>query len=76
MTIFDLIFLLVFSFLFNFNLLQSNSASKMAPRVGINGFGRIGRLVLRAAIEKGTVSVVAVNDPFITVDYMVYLFQV
>ena len=48
----------------------------MTPRVGINGFGRIGRLVLRAAIEKGTVSVVAVNDPFISVDYMVYLFQV
>ncbi|PAV79506.1 hypothetical protein WR25_06569 [Diploscapter pachys] len=47
----------------------------MSAKVGINGFGRIGRLVLRAAIEKGTVSVVAVNDPFITVDYMVYLFQ-
>ena len=25
----------------------------MAPKVGINGFGRIGRLVLRAAIAKG-----------------------
>jgi len=44
-------------------------------RVGINGFGRIGRLVLRAAIEKESVDVVAVNDPFISVDYMVYLFQ-
>ncbi|CAP22176.1 Protein CBG00820 [Caenorhabditis briggsae] len=43
--------------------------------VGINGFGRIGRLVLRAAIEKDTVQVVAVNDPFITIDYMVYLFK-
>ena len=30
--------------------------------VGINGFGRIGRLVLRAAIEKGGVDVVAIND--------------
>ncbi|PAV55620.1 hypothetical protein WR25_09944 [Diploscapter pachys] len=47
----------------------------MSAKVGINGFGRIGRLVLRAAVEKGTVSVVAVNDPFISVDYMVYLFQ-
>jgi glyceraldehyde 3-phosphate dehydrogenase len=45
------------------------------PRVGINGFGRIGRLVLRAAIEKDTVEVVAVNDPFINLDYMVYMFK-
>jgi glyceraldehyde 3-phosphate dehydrogenase len=43
-------------------------------KVGINGFGRIGRLVLRAAIEKG-VSVLAINDPFIDVDYMVYMFK-
>ena len=40
-------------------------------KVGINGFGRIGRLVLRAAVEKDTVDVVAVNDPFINIDYMV-----
>lgn len=44
------------------------------PKVGINGFGRIGRLVLRAALAKG-VSVVAVNDPFIDLDYMVYMFK-
>jgi glyceraldehyde 3-phosphate dehydrogenase len=44
-------------------------------KVGINGFGRIGRLVLRAAIEKDTVDVVAVNDPFIDLDYMVYMFK-
>ncbi|KAI2807735.1 hypothetical protein BLOT_005674, partial [Blomia tropicalis] len=43
-------------------------------KVGINGFGRIGRLVLRAAIEKN-VEVVAVNDPFIDVQYMVYMFR-
>merc|ERR1711910_140667 len=47
---------------------------KMAPKVGINGFGRIGRLVLRAAMAKG-VEVVAVNDPFIPLDYMVYMFK-
>jgi len=45
------------------------------PCVGINGFGRIGRLVLRAAVEKDTVQVVAVNDPFIDVEYMVYMFK-
>lgn len=44
------------------------------PKVGINGFGRIGRLVLRAAVEKDTVDVVAVNDPFIDIAYMVYMF--
>ena len=43
-------------------------------KVGINGFGRIGRLVLRAALEKG-VEVVAINDPFIPLDYMIYMFK-
>merc|ERR1712114_93958 len=45
-----------------------------ASRIGINGFGRIGRLVLRAAVQKGAV-VVAINDPFIPLDYMVYMFK-
>ncbi|KAK4290592.1 hypothetical protein Pmani_036518 [Petrolisthes manimaculis] len=43
-------------------------------KIGINGFGRIGRLVLRAALLKGA-EVVAVNDPFIALDYMVYMFK-
>ena len=47
----------------------------MAIKVGINGFGRIGRLVLRAAIEKGDVEVVGINDPFITPDYASYLLR-
>ncbi|KAJ3097586.1 glycerol-3-phosphate dehydrogenase [Phlyctochytrium bullatum] len=48
----------------------------MVIKVGINGFGRIGRLVLRAALEKADkVQVVAVNDPFIDLEYMVYLFK-
>nr|XP_006012242.1 PREDICTED: glyceraldehyde-3-phosphate dehydrogenase, testis-specific [Latimeria chalumnae] len=42
--------------------------------VGINGFGRIGRLVLRACLEKG-IKVVAINDPFIDLKYMVYMFK-
>ncbi len=45
-----------------------------AKKIGINGFGRIGRLVLRAALEKGA-SVMAINDPFIPLDYMVYMFK-
>jgi glyceraldehyde 3-phosphate dehydrogenase len=44
-------------------------------RIGINGFGRIGRLVMRAATEHPEVAVVAVNDPFMDVEYMVYMFQ-
>ncbi|KAL2846670.1 hypothetical protein BJY01DRAFT_173923 [Aspergillus pseudoustus] len=42
----------------------------MAPKVGINGFGRIGRIVFRNALEAGdSVDVVAVNDPFIETHY-------
>merc|ERR1711931_219541 len=49
------------------------SASKMS-NIGINGFGRIGRLVPRAAVENGA-TVVAINDPFTPLDYMVYMFK-
>ena len=41
-------------------------------KIGINGFGRIGRLVMRACLEREDVEVVAVNDPFVTTDYMVW----
>merc|ERR1712168_1233755 len=47
----------------------------MKPQIGINGFGRIGRLVLRAALESGLVDVVGINDPFIDLDYMGYMFK-
>ncbi|KAK2712222.1 glyceraldehyde-3-phosphate dehydrogenase-like [Artemia franciscana] len=45
--------------------------------VGINGFGRIGRLVLRAALEKSShfCQIVAINDPFINAAYMAYLLK-
>jgi len=42
---------------------------------GVNGFGRIGRLVLRASLDNKSVKIVAVNDPFIDLDYMVYMFK-
>ena len=46
----------------------------MAIKIGINGFGRIGRLVFRAAIaQPETFEVVGVNDPFVDADYMVYM---
>ena len=44
-------------------------------KVGINGFGRIGRLFFRAALERGDMDIVAVNDPFIDVDYMIYMLK-
>ncbi len=47
----------------------------MAIKVGINGFGRIGRLVFRAAIESGKVEVVGINDPFMTLDYVAYMLR-
>ena len=44
-------------------------------KVAINGFGRIGRLVLRVALARKNVEVVAINDPFISVDYAAYMFK-
>merc|ERR1712106_618673 len=47
----------------------------MVTNIGINGFGRIGRLVTRVCANRDDVNVVAINDPFITLDYMVYMFK-
>nr|AEK51004.1 glyceraldehyde-3-phosphate dehydrogenase [Rhizoctonia solani] len=47
----------------------------MVVKVGINGFGRIGRIVLRNALNHPDVQVVAINDPFIDLEYMVYMFK-
>jgi len=44
-------------------------------KVGINGFGRIGRLVMRASFEREDIDVVAINDPFIDLEYMRYMLQ-
>jgi glyceraldehyde 3-phosphate dehydrogenase len=44
-------------------------------KAGINGFGRIGRLVFRSTLSRDDVQVVAVNDPFIDLDYMVYMLK-
>jgi hypothetical protein len=47
----------------------------MPVKLGVNGFGRIGRLVTRAALDNPDATVVAVNDPFLTIDYAVYQLQ-
>ncbi|SCU79175.1 LAMI_0A07624g1_1 [Lachancea mirantina] len=44
-------------------------------KVSINGFGRIGRIVLRVALQRSNIEVVAINDPFISVDYAAYMFK-
>ena len=46
----------------------------MAIKVGINGFGRIGRLVFRAAATRPGIEVVGIND-LIDVDYMAYMLK-
>lgn len=43
-------------------------------KVGINGFGRIGRLVFRAAMTRNDIEIVGIND-LIDVDYMVYMLK-
>ncbi|ANB15775.1 glyceraldehyde-3-phosphate dehydrogenase (phosphorylating) TDH1 [Sugiyamaella lignohabitans] len=47
----------------------------MSVKIGINGFGRIGRLVLRCAVERDDVQVVAINAPGIAADYAAYTFK-
>uniref|UniRef100_A0A1D1XFX2 Glyceraldehyde-3-phosphate dehydrogenase n=1 Tax=Anthurium amnicola TaxID=1678845 RepID=A0A1D1XFX2_9ARAE len=54
---------------------SSYSSSGGKTKVGINGFGRIGRLVLRTATTRDDVEVVAVNDPFIDAKYMAYMLK-
>ncbi len=44
-------------------------------RIGINGFGRIGRIAMRLAEAREDVEVVAVNDPMLDADYMAYLLE-
>ncbi len=46
----------------------------MTIKVGINGFGRIGRFVFRAATERNDIEVVGIND-LIDVDYMAYMLK-
>ncbi|KAH9328419.1 hypothetical protein KI387_000527, partial [Taxus chinensis] len=48
---------------------------KEKTKIAINGFGRIGRLVLPIALGRGDINVVAVNVPFIDVKYMAYMFK-
>jgi len=44
-------------------------------KIGINGFGRIGRLVFRAALNHPEAKIVGINDPFIDAEYMAYMLK-
>ncbi len=44
-------------------------------KVGINGFGRIGRLVFRAGLDNPEIEFVGINDPFMTPDYCAYMLR-
>ena len=46
-------------------------------KLGINGFGRIGRLVFRASMGNpaSNAKVMAINDPFMDIDYLIYLLK-
>ena len=46
---------------------------KKVTRIGINGFGRIGRLVLRCCAQRDDVDVIAINDPFMDLEYSKYM---
>ena len=46
----------------------------MAIKIGINGFGRIGRIVFRAAQQRDDIEVVGIND-LIDVEYMAYMLK-
>ena len=64
---------MVHSFLFSSP--RADSGSRNVLKIGINGFGRIGRLVFRIAMQREDIQVVAVNDPFVSPDYMAYMLK-
>ena len=56
---------------------KAPAGPKAGPiRIGINGFGRIGRLVFRAAHRNPAFNIVAINDPFVDPKYMAYMLKV
>lgn len=47
----------------------------MAVKIGINGFGRIGRLVFRTAVANPDIEVKGINDPFLDIEYLAYMLR-
>ena len=69
------LFLVEFSVSYSLKHTNIQTYNMSVINVGINGFGRIGRLVMRAAASRPNINVVAVNDPFISPDYMEYMYK-
>ena len=67
-------FCLVITFIHLFIYLLRCCYLNIMPALGINGFGRIGRLVVRAALKQG-LRVLAINDPFLNPQYIAYLLK-
>nr|XP_039335777.1 glyceraldehyde-3-phosphate dehydrogenase-like [Saimiri boliviensis boliviensis] len=59
----------------NFESSITDFGATLKVKVGVNGFGRIGCLVTRAAFNSGEADIVAINDPFTDLNYIVYIFQ-
>ena len=57
-----------------FRTIFTRKDNNMTIRVGINGFGRIGRLVFRAAQKRDDIEIVGIND-LIDVEYMAYMLR-
>jgi glyceraldehyde 3-phosphate dehydrogenase len=55
--------------------LRKNKEERTVTKIGINGFGRIGRLVFRAALNNPKAKIVGINDPFIDAEYMAYMLK-
>ena len=54
---------------------RTKARTTLSIKVGIDGFGRIGRLVFRAGIDRPDIEFVGINDPFMTPDYMAYMLR-
>lgn len=61
----------------SFIILKKDFKDMSTVRLGINGFGRIGRLTFRAAMasKASNAKVMAINDPFMDTDYLMYLLK-
>src|SRR5689334_15871715 len=54
---------------------MNRKGESMVTKIGINGFGRIGRLVFRAAVNDLEGEIVGINDPFVDAEYMAYMLK-
>ena len=56
-------------------IFNKEDITTMGIKVGINGFGRIGRMVFRAGLDNENIEFLGINDPGMTPDYMAYMLR-